>query len=85
MQELKLIEAKTEMAKEFIKLNQHHQGRYAGQRRREILVCKQMVPHLFGRLQCAKCGAEGGPRKKIRKKMVPCVKCNEVVYCSILP
>ena len=78
MQELKLIEAKTETAKEFIKLNQHHQGRYAGQRRREILVCKQMVPHLFGRLQCAKCGAEGGPRKK----MVPCVKCNEVVYCS---
>ena len=26
------------------------------------------------------CGAEGGPRKK----MVPCVKCNEVVYCSTL-
>eukprot|EP00731_Ephydatia_muelleri_P023722 Em0015g1305a len=78
MQELKLIEAKTETAKEFIKLNQHHQGRHAGQRRREILVCKQMAPHLFGRLQCAKCGAEGGPHKK----MVPCVKCNEVVYCS---
>ena len=37
-----------------------------------------MAPYLFGRLQCAKCGAEGGPRKK----MVPCVKCNEVVYCS---
>ena len=80
MQELKLIEAKTETAKEFIKLNQHHQGMHAGQRRREILVCKQMAPHLFGRLQCAKCGAEGGPRKK----MVPCVKCNEVVYCSTL-
>ncbi|KAL5477406.1 hypothetical protein EMCRGX_G024202 [Ephydatia muelleri] len=80
MQELKLIEAKTETAKEFIKLNQHHQWRDAGQRRREILVCKQMAPHLFGRLQCAKCGAEGGPRKK----MVPCVKCNKVVYCSKL-
>ena len=78
MQELGLIDAKTEMANEFIKLNQHHQGRHAGQRRREILVCKQMAPHLFGRHQCAKCGAEGGPRKK----MVPCVKCNEVVYCS---
>ena len=78
MQELKLIEAKTETAKEFIKLNQHHQGRHAGQRRREILVCKQMAPHLFGRLQCAKCGAKGGPHKK----MLPCIKCNEVVYCS---
>ena len=78
MQELQLIEAKTETTKEFIKLNEHHQGRHAGQRRREILVCKQMAPHLFGRLQCAKCGAEGGPRKK----MVPCVKCYEVVYCS---
>ena len=78
MQELELIDAKTETANEFIKLKEQHQGRHAGQRRREILVCKQMAPHLFGRLQCAKCGAEGGPRKK----MVPCVKCNEVVYCS---
>ena len=37
-----------------------------------------MASRLFGRLQCVKCGAEGGPCKK----MVPCVKCYEVVYCS---
>ena len=63
---------------EFVKSNEHHQKRHVGQRRRDILASKQMAPHLFGRLQCAKCGAEGGPRKK----MVPCVKCYEVVYCS---
>ena len=67
-----------EKAKEFIKFNEQHQRRHEGQRRRDILASKQMAPHLFGRLQCAMCGAEGGPRKK----MVPCVKCNEVVYCS---
>ena len=77
MQKLELVKAKTETAKEF-KLYEHHQGRHAGQRRREILMCKQMTPHLFGRLQCAKCGAEGGPHKK----MVPCARCYEVVYCS---
>ena len=69
------MEAKSEKANEFTKsIERKHEG----QRRRDILVRKLMAPHLFGRLQCAKCGAEGGPRKK----MLPCVKCNEVVYCS---
>ena len=71
-----------EKAKEFadsIKLNEHHQKMHARQRSHENLMPKQMAPHLFGRLRCVKCGAEGGPRKK----MVPCVKCNEVVYCSM--
>ena len=67
-------------SEEFGKSNEYHQRRHESkQRRRDILESKQMAPHLFGRLQCAKCGAEGGPRKK----MVPCVKCNEVVYCSM--
>ena len=80
MQKLELIEAKTEKAKEFIKSNEYHQGRHAGQRRREILVCKQMAPHLFGRLQCAKCGAEGGPHKK----MVPCVECKKGYFEALV-
>ena len=75
MQEVNFMQAIKE--KDFIVVNDH-QKRHVGQRRRDILMGKQMAPHLFGRLQCAKCGAEGGPRKK----MVPCVKCYEVVYCS---
>ena len=63
----------------FIKLNKHHQETHIRQRSHENLMSKQMAPHLFGRLWCVKCGAEGGPHKK----MVPCVKCNEVVYCSM--
>ena len=72
---LELLEAK---AKEFIKSNEHHKRRHIGQSRRDILVSKLMALHLFGQLQCAKCDAAVGPHKK----MVPCVKCNEVVYCS---
>ena len=74
-----------EKAKEFVidstKLYEHHQKTHVRirQRSHENLMFKQMAPHLFGRLRCVKCGEEGGPRKK----MVPCVKCNEVVYCSI--
>ena len=66
-------------ATDFIQWNGHHQKTNARQRSHAILMFKQMAPHLFGRLRCFKCGAEGGPRKK----MVPCVKCNEVVYCSM--
>ena len=64
---------------DFMKLYKHHQETHVRQRSQEILMLKQMAPHLFGRLRCVKCGAEGGPRKK----MVPCVKCNKVVYCSM--
>ena len=68
-----------EKAKEFTKLNKHLQDTHIRQRRHENLMLKQMAPHQLGQLCCVKCGAEGGPRKK----MVPCVKCNEVVYCSM--
>ena len=64
---------------DFIKLNEYHQKTHVRQRSHANLMFKQMAPHLFGRLRCVKCGAEGGPRKK----MMPCVKCNEVVYCSV--
>ena len=64
-----------------LKSNEHHQSRHASayQIRYENLIAKQMAPHLFGRLRCAKCGVEGGPHKK----MVPCVKCHGVAYCSM--
>ena len=60
-------------------MNEHRQETHIRHRSHENLMFKQMAPHLFGRLRCVKCGAEGGPRKK----MVPCVECNEVVYCSM--
>ena len=63
---------------DFITLNNCHQKKEVIQRSHENLMFKKTAAHLFGRLWCAKCGAEVGPRKK----MVPCVKCNEVVYCS---
>ena len=74
-----------EKAKEFVKaidfakLSESHQKRHISQRSHENLMFKHMAPHLFGQIWCVKCGAEVGPRKK----MVPCVKCNEVVYCSM--
>ena len=67
-----------EKAEEFIKSTEQYQRTHAGKRQCDIITYKQMAPHLFGRLKCAKCGAKGGPRKR----MVRCVKCNKVVYCS---
>ena len=66
-------------ASDFIMLNEHHQKRDVRQRSHANLMFKQMAPHLFGQLWCVKCGAEVGPHNE----MVPCVKCNEVVYCSV--
>ena len=48
------------------------------QRNAERQQSQQFAPHLFGRLKCARCGAEGGPRKP----MIPCATCRNAAYCS---
>jgi len=39
---------------------------------------QQFHPHIFGRLRCASCGTQGGPRRV----MLPCLSCRDVHYCS---
>ena len=61
---------------EFVGDNPRH-ANSANQRAQQLLL-QQKAPHIHGRLKCAKCGKQGGPRVK----MHPCTKCQAVAYCS---